>query len=144
MVLIYNFSSQSGSSSGELSYKVSYEIVETRDYLLDTRLSEWELSEQAHGIHYSVRKAAHITEFFILAICMSFPLYVYGIRGIWLLILGFLLSTGYAGLDEFHQSFVSGRAASARDVFIDSIGIFLGCILVQAFCWSVSHRPNES
>ncbi|MBR2259525.1 MAG: VanZ family protein [Blautia sp.] len=143
MVVIYSFSSQTGSSSGDLSYRISYEIVETKDILLNTQLSEWELSEQAYSLHYYVRKAAHITEFFLLAVCLSFPLYVYGIRGFRLFLLACIFCICYAGLDEFHQSMVSGRGSSIKDVGIDSIGVLLGCILVQAFCWSVTHRPNE-
>lgn len=46
-----------------------------------------ELSCAADGIHYYVRKAAHMTEYFLLAVAISFPLYVYGVMGIWLMIL---------------------------------------------------------
>ncbi|MCI9430690.1 MAG: VanZ family protein, partial [Lachnospiraceae bacterium] len=34
-------------------------------------------------------------------------------------------------LDEYHQSFVSGRGASVRDVMIDSIGVLPGIFLVR-------------
>lgn len=36
----------------------------------------------------------------------------------------------YACTDEFHQSFVPGRTSSLKDVFIDSLGVITGVILV--------------
>ena len=86
-------------------------------------------------IHHTVRKIAHVTEYFLLAISVSFPLYVYGVRGIWLPLLAGFLCVGFAGLDEYHQSFVAGRGPSVRDVGIDSIGIFIGILMVQFFCF---------
>ena len=85
---------------------------------------------------YYVRKAAHMTEYFLLAVAISFPLYVYGVRGIWLMILAGIVCVGFAGLDEYHQSFVDSRTPSVKDVGIDSIGAMIGVLLVQAFCWS--------
>ena len=64
---------------------------------------------EADGIHYYVRKAAHMTEYFLLAIAISFPLYVYGVRGSWLMLLAGIVCVGFAGLDEYHQSFVDAR-----------------------------------
>ena len=41
------------------------------------------------------------------------------------LILGFI----YACSDELHQTFVAGRSGEARDVLIDTSGVFIGiCI----------------
>ena len=142
MLVIYSFSSQTGDQSGQLSYEISYEIVELKDQLLTTQLTKEELVRQAHGIHYYVRKGAHITEFFLLAIAVSFPLYVYGLRGLWLLFGSGIICVGFAGFDEYHQSFVSSRGPSLKDVGIDSIGIFLGILLVQTFCWSATHSPR--
>ena len=141
MYLIYMFSAQPGDMSGELSYKVSYEIVEMKDRITDTEYDEYTLAQQASDIHPYVRKAAHMTEYFLLAVAVSFPLYVYGVRGIWLILLAGIICVGYAGFDEYHQSFVQNRGPSAKDVGIDSIGAFLGILLVQAFCWSTLHNP---
>jgi len=40
-----------------------------------------------------------------------------------------LFSVIYAVLDEYHQSFVSGREARLLDVAVDSLGVFFGTIL---------------
>ena len=90
-----------------------------------------------------MRKAAHMTEYFLLAIAISFPLYVYGVRGIWLMLLAGIVCVGFAGLDEYHQSFVGGRTPAIKDVGVDSSGAFIGILLVQAFCWSVLNNPNK-
>ena len=76
MLLIYGFSAQTGEVSGELSYKISYQIVETKNEILGTNKSYDELAAEADSIHYYVRKAAHMTEYCVLAIAISFPLYV--------------------------------------------------------------------
>ena len=143
MILIYSFSAQTGDISGNLSYQISYTIVETKNEVLNGGKGYEELAYEADGIHYYVRKAAHMTEYFLLAIAISFPLYVYGVRGIWLMILAGIVCVGFAGLDEYHQSFVGGRTPAVKDVCIDSTGALIGILLVQAFCWSVLNNPNK-
>ena len=142
MYLIYSFSAQTGEVSGALSYEVSYQIVETKNEVLNENKTETELAYSASSIEFYVRKAAHMTEYCILAIAISFPFYVYGVRGIWLILLAGAVCVGFAGLDEYHQSFVNGRGPSVRDVGIDSIGVTVGILLVQAFCWSTLHNPS--
>lgn len=141
MYMIFQFSAQTGEVSGQLSYDISYKIVEIKDELLGTEKSYEDLAAEADSIHYYVRKAAHMTVYFLLAIAVSFPLYVYRVRGIWLMLLAGIVCVGFAGLDEYHQSFVAGRGPSLKDVGIDSIGAFVGILLVQAFCWSTMHNP---
>lgn len=139
MALIYSFSAQTGEVSGNLSYEISYQIVETKNEVLGTNKSYDQLNAEADSIHYYVRKAAHMTEYFLLAVAISFPLYVYGVRGIWLILIAGCICVGFAGLDEYHQSFVSDRTPAVKDVFIDSCGACIGIILVQALCWSAMH-----
>ena len=122
MYMIFSFSSQTGVDSGNLSYKVSYGIVSVADRVLEKNLSEGDKEYYAGEIELPVRKLAHMTEYCILAICISFPLYVYGLRGF------------FACTDEFHQSFVAGRSPAKRDVAIDSLGALFGIVLVQLFC----------
>lgn len=142
MYVIYSFSAQTGEVSGKLSYRISYEIVELKSDLLDDGKTPDILAVEASGIEYYVRKGAHMTEYFLLAIAISLPLYVYKVRGIWLMLLAGILCVGFAGLDEYHQSFVANRGPSVKDVGIDSIGAFIGIILVQLFCWSTLHNPG--
>ena len=141
MYIIFSFSAQTGEVSGNLSYEISYKVVEVKSEVLNENRSSEELTYEANSIHYYVRKAAHMTEYFLLAVAVSFPLYVYGVRGVWLMLLAGLVCVGFAGLDEYHQSFVADRTPAVKDVGIDSIGAFIGILLVQAFCWSTLHNP---
>ncbi len=135
MYLIFSFSGQSGDTSAELSYKVSCKVVEIQGTLTGQNYDDYTIAVKADEIHYKVRKAAHMTEYFLLAVSVSFPFYVYGLRGLPLVILTMGICVGFAGLDEYHQSFVAGRGPSKKDVFIDSCGAFIGVMVVRIFCW---------
>ena len=135
MYLIFSFSSQSGTVSGNLSYRVSEIIVESANEAFDLHWSGSDMDYYIERIHYPVRKLAHMTESFLLAVSVSFPLYVYGVRGLWLPLLAGGFCVGFAALDEYHQSFVAGRGPSRKDVGIDSIGVLAGVLMVQFFCF---------
>lgn len=139
MYLIFTFSGQTGEVSGALSYKVSYKVVqaaEAVDQVVDLGIEPGNTEYYVEKIHPYVRKAAHMTEYFCLAVAVAFPFYVYGLRGFPLLLLAGAICVGFAGLDEYHQSFVEGRGPSARDVGIDSIGVFFGIMVVRLFGWT--------
>lgn len=135
MYLIYSFSAQDGVTSGSLSYKVSEIIVDSANEAFELNWSDSEIHYYIERIHHPVRKLAHMTEYFLLAMSVSFPLYVYGVRGLWLPILAGGICVGFAALDEYHQSFVAGRGPSKKDVAIDSIGVLGGVLMVQFFCF---------
>jgi VanZ family protein len=90
-------------------------------------------------MHFGIRKLAHITEFGVFSVAIF-----HGIRGAghgWKLtwaIFSLLIAAGYAGLDEWHQSFVPLREPSVRDVLIDTTGALLAQVLVWAY--AKSHR----
>lgn len=135
MYLIFTFSGQTGDTSAELSYKVSCKVVEIQGQLTGQNYDDYTIAVKADSIHHLVRKAAHMTEYCLLAIAVSFPFYVYGLRGLPLVILAMGICVGFAGLDEYRQSFVAGRGPSKKDVLIDSCGALIGVTLVRIFCW---------
>lgn len=151
MYMIFHLSAQDGVTSSQLSYKVSTKIVTTADRIWDREFSQEQIRHYADHIHYYVRKMGHVTEYFILAVTVAFPLYVYRVRGIALMLVAGLFCVAFAGFDEFHQSFVAGRGPSRRDVAIDSIGIFIGILLVRIVGWTgrmtifrpLSSRPKH-
>ena len=79
-----------------------------------------------------LRKASHITEYFILTLLLyrafkgSFNLSSFYLT-FWSLGLSFL----YAVSDEIHQAFVPTRNPSPNDVFIDTIGIIAFFFLIK-------------
>lgn len=135
MYVIFSFSAQDGAASAGVSLKVSQQAARFLAWLLHKEMTGGELLLYAEQIHFYVRKLGHVTEYFALAVTIAFPLYVYRIRGFRLLLFAGLFCVCFAGLDEYHQSFVAGRGASLRDVGIDSIGVFTGILLTQFICF---------
>lgn len=131
MYLIFTFSGQNGAESSSLSYDVGFHFYDIINNIFGLNLSTSQIADYAMTNQFYIRKAAHITEYFLLAMSVSLPLYVYKIRGFKLSILATLFCVAYAFLDEYHQSFTSGRSAQLRDVAIDSIGIVAGVIVVR-------------
>lgn len=136
MYLIFSFSAQDGATSAQLSYKVSYKMVETAGDILGADFEPWEIESLANRFHGPIRKIAHMTEYFALAVSVAFPLYVYGLRGFLLLIVAGLFCVAFACADEYHQSMIAGRYPSKKDVMIDSIGIFAGIIFTRIIGWT--------
>lgn len=146
MYMIFSFSAQPAEVSSEVSYKVSYKIVQAADYVFDAGLEEWQIGEWANKIHFITRKLAHMTEYFALAVAVSFPLYVYGLHGILLMLAAGLICVGFACGDEYHQAFVAGRSPAAKDVCIDSVGVFFGILFVRIIGWTgrqTIFKPKE-
>ena len=103
-------------------------------------------------IHPYIRKLAHVSEYLLLSATVSFPLYVYRIRGFMLTITAGIFCVLFAICDEYHQSFISDRVASSKDVLIDSIGILVGIIIVRIvgfigrktiFSWLSLEKTNK-
>lgn len=143
MYMIFSFSSQTGTESGQLSYKVSRKLVQAGALILDKDLSQAEIDMYAEKYHGPVRKLAHMTEYCILAVSLSIPLYAYGVRGIWLVLLAGFICVGFAATDEYHQSHVAGRGPSAKDVCIDSVGAFIGIMGTRIIGWSAVRSTQE-
>ena len=136
MYLITSFSAQDGVTSSQLSGQVSDGIVAVVNEKMDLGFSEEQVAEISEKIEHYVRKLGHVTEYFVLAVSVAFPLYVYGVRGIALMLVAGVFCVGFAGLDEYHQSFVAGRCPSKKDVLIDSIGVFIGIIVTRIVGWT--------
>ena len=140
LLLIFGFSAQDGATSGSLSYKVSYWIVCLFDRIFSLDYSELSLLAKAEDIQLLIRKLAHVTEYFLLTLSIFLPLRIWipyqGISSTGRLYLfrlvlpAGILSLLFAGLDEFHQSFVPGRCGTPLDVLVDSIGIVVACIFL--------------
>jgi VanZ family protein len=90
-----------------------------------------------HLMHVGIRKLAHIAEFGLFSITVF-----HGIRAQrsgWQLnwaLSTLLIAVTYAGIDEWHQTFVPLRHATPRDVAIDA----LGALLAQALVWLYATR----
>ena len=82
-------------------------------------------------IHYLIRKAAHVTEYFIFSLMLfrAFRGKHRGWRISWM-VETLALATFYAGLDEVHQAFVPGRGPSVYDSMLDTLGAAIGQLVL--------------
>ncbi|SFC09256.1 VanZ family protein [Ruminococcus albus] len=93
-----------------------------------------------------VRKGAHFSEYALLA-ALAFSAF-YGIHNRILRLLSSVAAAAlYACTDEFHQTFVPGRAGMMRDVIIDSSGALFGaivacCIAAYFTAWTIIRKNS--
>ncbi len=155
MCMIFFFSSQEQDDSMRSSMLVSRRLAAAVDAVGGLHMTQEEEAALAASMEGAVRKCAHALEYFLLAISVWHMFRPWIGPGALLKKGGFLESVFrgksieenreillyfvtvifcalYAGSDEFHQLFVSGRSGSLRDVCVDSAGASLGALLVLA------------
>lgn len=142
MVLIFSFSARDADRSEKDSGHVGRLVGEW--FMPGFR--EWNEARQERfieAVDFPVRKTAHATEYAILGMLVlgtiyegkRHPVYNYGIS--------WLIATGYAATDEFHQLFVPGRSGQIRDVLIDSGGVLTGLIFICFVNWLRMHKARK-
>jgi VanZ family protein len=99
-------------------------------------------SQELDLVHALIRKAAHVTEYFILGLLL-FRAFRGGSTASWNWrwpFFALLVVVLWAAIDEFHQSLVPARTGSAVDVGIDTAG----ATLAQLVCalWH-GYRKNQ-
>jgi VanZ family protein len=92
-------------------------------------------------MHTVIRKLAHVAEFaaFSIAVFHGVRAERSGWKFPWA-VLTLLIAAAYAGLDEWHQSFVPLREPRIRDVMIDTFG----ALLAQMFVWIYAKLHRNS
>ena len=93
-----------------------------------------------------VRKGAHFSEYLLLAL-FSFHLLLSLPRPRNELVCAgcaLLFTSFFAITDEYHQSFVPGRAMTARDVLIDSLGALTGLLIALIIRRIIQRRRKKS
>ena len=138
MALIFHFSNHRAAESAEISGSFSYRIVSGVRNVLSADWEEETVEAAAVWLEHPLRKAAHMTEYAVLAWiclgnCMQYLL-LRKKRYVW----AWLAASCYAATDEFHQLFIEGRSGEIRDVAIDSMGALLGLLLL----WKILNRKR--
>lgn len=127
MTFIFLMSATPGDLSGAQSGLIVRMILAVHGLLFgDAQLSPDTLTL----LHTFVRKAAHMTEYAVLACLYLRALRNCGARHPHLLSIA--LCALYAATDELHQAFVPDRGPSPVDVMIDTAGACIGLFLVRA------------
>ena len=142
MILIFCFSAAEGDESSAASHRVGRFIGS----IFVSGFSEMSEEEQliwADRIDYPIRKAAHASEYAILALLLFGALEgtACGRKEKNRYLFSLLFAALYAGTDEFHQLFVPGRAGTFFDVGVDTLGAAAGLGIL----WLVRrHRKKHS
>lgn len=135
MCLIFGFSAQDAQASGQLSNQVTVKLVEACESVFARGWSDLQIFQYALLLEHTVRKIAHMAEYFLLAVTVALPLYGYRLRGWRLILATTLFCTAFACLDEYHQAFVPGRSPALRDVCIDFTGSLAGVCVARFLCF---------
>ena len=128
MAVIFSFSAKPGDESEIQSLRAG-KIVCSIFVPGYENMSEQEQIFMAESIDYPVRKAAHATEYAILAGLML-GIVVTSLINWKHLLVAVLVAVVYASTDEFHQLFVPGRSGRFIDVLIDGTGALIGVLIV--------------
>ena len=118
-------------STGELSASNTSRILRPLLIWLFPKISE----EALLRTHFFVRKAAHFTEYAILAIFAARAFISSSqrwLRRAWFFV-ALLVIVLYSLSDEFHQTFVATRTGSVYDSFIDMAGGLTALLLYAAW-----------
>jgi len=125
MILIFLLSNQPGSTSSNTS---SAFVIKIYELLHITSIDVNVFLKKYIGL---IRKLAHFSEFFILAILSYINIKDYSNNPlVYNLIFGLL----YAISDEIHQLFIINRHCSIYDVGIDFLGTIISSILIHILC----------
>ena len=144
--IIFGFSAQTGEDSGSLSFQISLFLVQLFSPFLPAADTHEILWQRAETIHLFVRKAAHMTEYFLLTLSLHLPMLTcfkerFSSKSrLWIV---FLLTLFFAATDEFHQSFVAGRSGNVIDVCIDSVGILSATLLIYVISLKKRKRVKQ-
>lgn len=133
MITIFGMSHLDSVKSWYLTGKVlttvtqTQEIVEEMDY--EEEVSYYSAEENDFFMHF-LRKLAHVFEFLTL--------FLLWVNALWqqdklrkTLVRAVILTLLYAMFDEVHQLFIVGRTGDLTDVFIDSLGIVIGLLIIK-------------
>lgn len=141
MLLIFGFSSQSGTESGSLSALFSEPITNLLMRFADDPSKDAKVALYSR-VDVGVRKTAHFVEYAILGVLLTVLFRINRMRKIWL---PWLAGTIYAVTDEWHQSFSPGRSCDPKDVLVDAcgvlIGVLIGFYLIQT--WRKKHAYHS-
>lgn len=134
MVVIFNFSHMPSDESDEKSKGLINEAIEIIVKATNEELSEDEIKVVVDRLNYPVRKVAHASVYFVLALFILNVIFDVKSPKTWkIYAITILICFLYAITDEYHQTFIAGRTGKFTDVLIDTLGASIACTLVILF-----------
>lgn len=153
-LVIFRLSATSSQDSNDGSISLTKKLISKVISLTDdvnhtnSHIDESELDKIAVIINRPLRKVAHATVYFILAlILLIISRIAFGDRKyLFACIITLLFCFAFALTDEYHQTFVDGRTGQFSDVLVDAAGASMGIILFSSyyFVWRCgNHKTNK-
>ena len=131
-----NTSSSNGKSTSFIAIFIEDTLEVTNKYgITDSHPDENKLVKATRLLNRPLRKVMHASVYFVLAFIIIFFInYLFNNKKYLLsAIIALLLIFAFAGFDEFHQTFVSGRTGDIKDVLIDTLGGLVGVLFYGTY-----------
>lgn len=149
MTIIFLFSANNGEESSKDSGFIVQIIWNLLDHVPFLNINHQQKMVIADNLEFVVRKAAHMTEYGILAICFLFGVFVFFktsqnlmYRKKYIFMISWVMTILYAMTDEYHQLFVPGRSGKIMDVGIDATGALI-FLAILAFSFRFKKRRGK-
>lgn len=143
--VIFGFSGQTGTVSGELSDRLLYRLLEDWSAMFRS-LTEEGRTAVVEFLSYYERKGAHMFLYFVLLGLLLFMLQPWITAAPKRAAAAIAVCAVLAALDEFHQTFIPGRSGQPSDVLVDLMGA--ACFLLVWFLvrcvWRACRRPDAA
>lgn len=94
--------------------------------ITDIDIREQNINKIVEEINYPLRKCAHATVYFVLAILIFILLKIIGLRRSLIILFTIVFCFLFSIIDEYHQTFVEERTGQFSDCLIDTTGSFIG------------------
>lgn len=95
-------------------------------------------------LEFFIRKGAHFGTYFVLGVFLCLALYTYFARNIFLKIFTpWMMGTGLAAFDEFHQGLTGGRTPMVEDVILDSCGSLVAILLTLLIIYLIIKHQKK-
>lgn len=128
MTVIFMFSSSGSVKSNNTSGKVISSAISVKDKVTSKETKPETKKKIVKKLNCSVRKSAHVFEYFVLGVLALNIFDAFNIKR--KVLFAIILCVLYAASDEFHQLF-TGRTASVTDVLLDSAASIVGIYLLN-------------
>lgn len=131
-----NTTNSNGKSKDIISIFIEDTLEVTNKYgITDSHPDDNKLVKATNLLNRPLRKVMHASVYFVLAIMIVlFVNYLFHNNKYWLsFLISILLIFALASLDEYHQSFVSGRTSDFKDVLIDTAGGLAGVLFYGSY-----------
>lgn len=154
LFVIFNLSAMTSENSNNkstgLSEKLIVKVLDATNEagITDSHPDEQKLAKAANLINKPIRKVAHATVYFVLALLLlAISRVIFGGRKYLLTcLITLLLCFVFAMTDEYHQTFIDGRTGQMADVLIDTAGACAGILLFSSYyiVWKIGYLNERT